>query len=242
MKCRSALTRPGTPRPCAAAVRSAADEPLVRAIAIGDLERDTAAKQCVHRALLALLRPEFLQRQLAQRDGQQRRMREDVDRHLSGHRFECGDVRLHVRVGCERRRESAEGMHQGATADLYGVQRPDAVREARHQRRRQLAPQGVVPAEFAAPEHVVAIQVIEIRPDAVHRPDALRDVRRDVVGHRGTNSTLLCELHDLRDGERAVGVCGMRVAVDGAPGHRGRGMNRVSRATVAPMVTASSSA
>ncbi len=98
------------------------------------------------------------------------------------------------------------------------MERSDPVREAAHEIVRELAPEWVVPAELASTQHLVSLQLVEVRDDVLNAGDAASDVARDVVGDRRDHTQCGSALDHLCHGDRAVGKCRMRVAVDGLPG------------------------
>ena len=212
----------GAEREANARVDGAAHEALVRPVAIRDLERDAGVVQRAHDALLARLGPQLVRIDLAQRRRDERRMREDVHRHLRGERLERRHVRLHVRATVRARRAGRDGRRERSEpfGQTDGVQRADAMREASHRVGRELTPERVVPAELAAAQHVVLLEIVEILRDGARRIARRRRVARDVVGHARPHAERRGALDDFGDGERAVGVRRVRVAVDRLPRHR----------------------
>ena len=155
---------------------------------------------------------------ISRSDGEhERRMGEDVHRHVARERLERRHVRFHVRG----RRQSPSGRSRWKTrknepfGQTDGVQRADAMREPTHDRRRDLTPQRVVPAELAAAQHVVLLEIVEILRDGARRI-ARSSARRARCGRvtLGRTPSAAARSTTSATRERAVGV---RASARGSP-------------------------
>jgi len=191
---------------------STADEALVGAVAVRDLEGDASAGERGDRALFARLGPELLERLLPEGHREEGRVGEDVDGHLGGKALEILDVRVHVILGIEPGRPRAgEGVQQGAVGKEDRVEAADAVGEAGREIVRQLAPELVVPAELSTAEDVVAFELVEVGANLGHRVERTADVARAMISDARPDSAgahLGDELFDREDAvrESRVGV------------------------------------
>src|ERR1051326_5654392 len=138
------------------------NEALVRAITIRDFESDAGRCQHAGGALLARFCPELLEVKAAQRQREQRRMSQDVDRHLSREALEVGEVRFHVLVGCNAGKATRECVNQLSVRKPDAVQRSDAMGKAPHRIVRELAPESVVPAELPAAKDLIGFELVEV--------------------------------------------------------------------------------
>ena len=129
----------GAEREAHAGVRGTTHERSCGRIAIRDLERDARSARSARTARSSSSSVHSsCGIDLAKRRRDERRMREDVDRHLAGERLERRDVRFHVRRRRQARRQVAmEDAEPATVGETDGVQRADAMREAAHRLRRQ---------------------------------------------------------------------------------------------------------
>ena len=197
----------------------AGDEALVRAIAVRNLEGDAGAGERCDGALFARLGPELLERHLAKRHREEGGMGEDVDGHLAGEALEVVEVRVHVILRVKTSRPWArEGVKDAAVRQEDRVEAAEPVREAGREIVRQFAPEVVVPAELAAAENIVAIELVEIIANRGYRIERTAHVSRTVVGNGRPNASGRDLRNELLDGEDAVGEGGVSVEVDGPRG------------------------
>ena len=146
-------------------------------------------------------------------------MGEDVDGHLGGEPLEIVEVRVHVFLRVEPGRPwTREGVEDATVGQEDRVEASESVSEAGRKIVRQFAPEPVVPAELAAAEDIVAIELVEILVDRDYRIARTAHVARTVVGNGRPNASCGDLRDELLDGEHAVGEGGVRVAVDGPRG------------------------
>jgi hypothetical protein len=100
----------------------APNESLVGPVAIRDLEGDACYGKRANGALFSLLGPELLQRIPAEREGEERRVGENVDWHLPCEALEILDVRVHVCVGRDVRESTRERVDERAVGQPDGVE------------------------------------------------------------------------------------------------------------------------
>ena len=158
----------------------------------------------------------LVNRKLSKRNREQRRMREDVHRHLGCEALEIVDVKFHVHGRRDLRRNVSlkHGEWSARTRDVRSVERAETMGEARREIAGELAPERIVPAELAAAQHVVTIELVEVLANRVDAVQRAADVARAVVGDARPDAAR-CHLGDeLLDGEHAVGEDGVRVIID----------------------------
>lgn len=148
-------------------------------------------------------------------------MGEDVDGHLDGESLEIVEVRIHVYLRVEPGRpRTREGVEDATAGQEDRVEAAESVSEAGREIVRQFAPELVVPAELAAAEHIVAIELVEILADRGYRIARAAHIARTVVGNGRPNASCGDLRDELLDGEHAVGEGGVGVEVDWQTGLR----------------------
>jgi hypothetical protein len=124
-----------------AAVDGALYKPIVRRVSVRDLECNASGEERLDHPLLAFLGPQLIDRTLAERQCDECRVGENVHRHLASQCFERVEVRPHVFVHRDRWRPPRKGVDQVARRQTDGVQRSEAMREARDEIVGKLTPE-----------------------------------------------------------------------------------------------------
>jgi hypothetical protein len=130
---------------------------------------------------------------------------EYIHGHLASEALEILDVSVHVLVRREPSREAAaECVNDLAVRQPDSVERADSMGKATHNVVRQLAPEGIVPAEFTRPQDGMRLEGVEIGADLVDRPNRAHHVRGHVIASGGPDPPRSRAIDELLDGQLAV--------------------------------------